>query len=436
MALSLPMAFAINGAGQVVAARDLPSVGPASFHCAGCGGEVALIRSSGSQACFRHVRPAHCDRGALLALHAAALQLLVESRFVEAPPPVPGGTGQGRRRLIEQWGSEASVRTQIEGVPVDLYAETLAGPLIIQIAVKSLYDPTTRPAIKALGYAALEISISKPDAITTVGELREVVLRGLANKIWLWHPALRHPAPRVQPEPRPMEMALFGEVDAPAARLSMPVATGPWIAAGDLASDAAYRQMDVADKIRAIEQQLGEPCQRWPDAVDLDVVGKESFGVDARIWQADVFGRFVRPARDFSMLAVLDWLTMRYPLEPTFEDSEKVAIYQYLHELTVQGYLLELPDQHFRVLPEPYPEGLSTLQWNPQACLSVSGLRVCSERVRLEIPANQVQRLLEYFEDGHPAVPVSVFVQDLMVRLHKPARTIVALLREAHLILG
>jgi hypothetical protein len=136
------------------------------------------------------------------------------------------------------------------------------------------------------------------------------------------------------------------------------------------------------------------------------------------------------------MLAVLDWLTMRYPLEPTFEDSEKVAIYQYLHELTVQGYLLELPDQHFRVLPEPYPEGLSTLQWNPQACLSVSGLRVCSERVRLEIPANQVQRLLEYFEDGHPAVPVSVFVQDLMVRLHKPARTIVALLREAHLILG
>ncbi|WP_368624550.1 hypothetical protein [Paraburkholderia sp. BR14262] len=66
----------------------------------------------------------------------------------------------------------------------------------------------------------------------------------------------------------------------------------------------------------------------------------------------------------------------------------------------------------------------------------MSGLRVCSERVRLEISANQVQRLLEYFEDGHPAVPVAAFVQDLMVRLRKPARPIVALLREAHLILG
>jgi hypothetical protein len=223
----------------------------------------------------------------------------------------------------------------------------------------------------------------------------------------------------------------------------MPVAAAPWVPAGELASDAVYRQMGLADKIRSIELQLGSPCDRWPDVVDIDVVGKESFGVDARIWLGDVFGKFVRPAtqqgtsgRDFSMLTVLGWLHMRYKLEPTFEDSEKVAIYQYLRELTVQGYLMELPDQHFRVLPEPHPEGLSRLQWNPEARLSVSGLRVCSERVRLEIPVNQVQRLLEYFEDGHPAVPVVAFVQDLMVRLRSPARTIVALLREAHLILG
>jgi hypothetical protein len=261
MAFSSPMAFAANGAGQVVAASDLPSVGPASFHCAGCGGEVALYRPSGSQSCFRHVRPAHCEHGALLALHAAALQLLVESRFVEAPPPAQNGTGQGKRRLIEQWGEVASVRTRIEGVPVDLYAETLAGPLIIQIAVKSLYDSTTRASIKALGYAALEISISRPGAITTVGELREVVLRGLSNKIWLWHPAMRNPAPRVQREQRPVEMALFGEVEKPAARLSMPVAAA-WIPAGELASDAAYRQMDISEKIRTIEQQLGASCQR------------------------------------------------------------------------------------------------------------------------------------------------------------------------------
>ncbi|MFX1677091.1 hypothetical protein PWR63_33490 [Paraburkholderia sp. A2WS-5] len=63
-------------------------------------------------------------------------------------------------------------------------------------------------------------------------------------------------------------------------------------------------------------------------------------------------------------------------------------------------------------------------------------LRVCAERVRLAIPANQVQRLLEYFEDGHPAVSVATFVQDLMLRLHAPERTIVALLREADLVVG
>jgi hypothetical protein len=46
--------------------------------------------------------------------------------------------------------------TRVDGIPVDLYAGTLAGPLIIQIAIKSLYDATTRPNVRALRYAALE----------------------------------------------------------------------------------------------------------------------------------------------------------------------------------------------------------------------------------------------------------------------------------------
>jgi hypothetical protein len=437
------MAFARNAAGQVVAACDLPAIGPAIFHCAGCGDEVTLCRPPGSQAFFRHKRGAACELGALRALHAASLQLLVESRFVDAPAPTQNGHGQGKRRMIEEWGSEVSVLTKVDGVRVDLYAETLAGPLIIQIAIKSLYNATTRPSVKALGYAALEISIPKPYAIASVGELREVVLRGLTNKIWLWHPAISNRTPHVQPERRPVEMALFGEVEKAPTKLSVPVAAAPWVAAGWLAADAAYRQMSVTDKIRSLERQLGLPCARWPEAVDIEVVGKESFGRDLRIWQADVFGRFVHPGtqqgtrcRDFSMLTVLGWLYMRYTVAPTFEDAEKVAIRQYLRELTAQGYLMELPDQHFRVLPEPHPDRLSKLRWNPQGCLTVSALRVCSERVRLDIPVNQVQRLLEYFEDGHPALPVVAFVQDLMVRLHAPARTIVALLREAGLILG
>jgi hypothetical protein len=435
------MAFARNGSGKVVAACDLPAIGPAIFHCAGCGDEVTLCRPPGSQAFFRHECGAACELGAL---HAAALQLLVESRFVDAPLLTQNGNGQGRRRMIEEWGSEVSVLTRIDGVRVDLYAETLAGPLIIQIAIKSLYDATSRPSVKALGYAALEISIPNPYAIFSVGELREVVLRGLTNKIWLWHPAIRNRTRHVQPERRPVEMALFGEVEKAPAKLSIPVPVTPWVSAGWLATDAAYRQMSVTDKIRSLERQLGLPCDRWPDAVDIDVVGKESFGRDPRIWQADVFGKFVRPGtqqgtscRDFSMLTVLGWLDMRYSVAPTFEDAEKVAVRQYLRELTGQGYLMELPDQHFcRVLPAPNPDGLSKLRWNPQGCLTVSALRVCSERVRLDIPVDQVQRLLEYFEDGHPALPVVAFVQDLMVRLHAPARTIVALLREAGLILG
>jgi len=440
MASGSHMAFARNRLGQVVAASDLPSVGPAIFHCAGCGGEVTLCRENASQAWFRHVRPASCELGALRALHAAALQLLAESRFVAAPELTQNGKGHGRRRMIEQW-CEASLCTQVDGIPVDFFAETLAGPLVIQIAIKSLYNATTRSTIRALGYAALEISIPNPGEVLGMGDLREIVLHGLTNKVWLWHPAISHRERHAQPQRRPAEVALlFGEVAKPVSKLSVPVAT--WVQAGALAADAAYRHLPVAEKIRALEQQLGEPCERWPDAIDVDVTGKGSFCVDPRFWQADIFGKFVRPAaeganaRDFTLLTVLGWLSMRYRIVPPFEDAEKVAVHQYLRALTAQGYLTALPDQQFRVLPEPRPTMLSTLRWNPDARLSVSGLRVCSARVRLEIPANQVQRLLDYFKDGHPAVSVETFVQDLMLRLHTPERTIVALLREADLVVG
>lgn len=442
MASGSHMAFAANSAGQVVAANDLPSVGPAIFHCAGCGGKVILCRQNASHAYFRHARPAACELGMLHALHAAALQLLAESRFVAAPALTTNGNGRGRRRIIEEWG-EASICTKVDGIPVDFFAETLAGPLIIQIAIKALYTATIRSTIRALGYAALEISISNPDEVLGIGGLREVVLHRLTNKVWLWHPAIGNRERYAQQKRRPAEVALlFGELERPPAKLSVPAADTPWVKAGGLAAAAAYRQLPVADKIRALEQQLGEPCERWPGAIDIDATGKNAFCVDPRVWQADIFGKFVRPAaegantRDFAMLTVLGWLSMRYRICPAFEDAEKVAVHQYLRALTAQGYLTELSDRQFRVVPEGRPTVLSALRWNPDARLSVSGLRVCSERVRLEIPANQVQRLLEYFEDGHPAVSVATFVQDLRLRLHSPERTIVALLHEANLVVG
>jgi hypothetical protein len=101
MASGSHMAFARNRAGQVIAANDLPAVGPARFHYASCGGEVALYRQNASLAYFRHVRPVACEQGALRALHTAALQLLAESRFVAAPAPTQPGNGHRKRRMIK-----------------------------------------------------------------------------------------------------------------------------------------------------------------------------------------------------------------------------------------------------------------------------------------------------------------------------------------------
>ncbi|MFT0172053.1 hypothetical protein ACLKMY_24085 [Paraburkholderia mimosarum] len=92
------------------------------FPLAGCGGNVALCRQNASQACFRHVRPAACELGALRALHAAALQPLSENWLVYAPAQTQNGNGHENRHMIEEWG-QASVDTTVDGILVDFFAE-------------------------------------------------------------------------------------------------------------------------------------------------------------------------------------------------------------------------------------------------------------------------------------------------------------------------
>jgi hypothetical protein len=439
------IAFARNAAGQLVAATDLLDSVPQSYRCVACGHALEVRRPARLPAYFRHESNA-CEMGNQHALRAAALAVLVEGRFVFAPAlRNPSGSGSLRRgkeahRVLDEWGDDVALETAIEGVPVDFFAHTLGGPLIIQICVPDIYDARSRVAVKALGLPTLEITIPRKERIHRLSDLRRVIQHSLTNKLWLSHPVLEGTARPTGVSAHPTAGAALANDRASApTRLTVPLQVPAWVAAGSHAENAVYRQMSVAGKIEALERLLGLSCDRWPDAVDVEVRGQSWFGLDRRIWQADVFARFVAGvgredrAASFSISTVERWLVARY-LSSGTEAALAGAVFHYLRELAVRGYLLELVGSQYRPTEHWQKNAAAQLHWTQGAHLGASELNACSKRVRLEIPAEEVQRLLEYFSGGHPAVSVESFVSDLARITRAPERTVVALLREARLV--
>lgn len=441
------IAFARNSAGQLLAATDLLDSVPQCYRCVACGHPLEVRRPPNSPAYFRHVTDT-CELGSQQATRAAALSILAEGRFVFAPAllgPSGGASprkGKDSHRVLEEWGEDVAMDTTIDGVAVDFFAHTLGGPLVIQVCVPDLYDVRSRVAVKALGLPTLEIVVPRKERIHRISDLRRVVQHSVINKVWLRHPVieqgtrLKAPAP---PHHAAGAALSNGGADAPT-RLTVPLQVPSWIKVGSHAENALYRQKPVTGKIEVLEGLLGLSCDRWPDAVDIEVQSQSCCGVDRRIWQADVFARFVvgagREDRDasFAVQTVQRWLAARYDASGGAEQAQTGATFHYLRELTLRGYLLELSGHQFRPTGHWRGDTEQRLHWVQGRTLSVSELRACSARVRFDVPEGEVQRLLEYFGGGHPAVAVDAFVREFARVTRSPERSVMALLREARLV--
>jgi hypothetical protein len=445
MALVPHMAFACDASGYVVAASDLLAVVPVDYHCAGCQRGVILKSSTRGSPYFVHVDKQECLLGAQRALRAAALQVLQESRFVHAPP-LPGSSmpRSGRnaaKPLLEEWAA-ATADWQVDGVPVDLFAQAMSGELVVSLAIPGLFDAKNRERVVSLGLAALEIALVKPATIHTFAQVHELVLRSITNKQWLYHPAVA-----VEPALTPLERklhwdeasAMLSVEQAPPSRTSVRVPPARAERVGALTENFIYRQQTLGRKIEILEARLGRKCDTWPDELDIEVKGEKTFGVDRRVWEADVFSKFVLAASErhqqrwFSSDMVVRWLSERYDLAKIFPNAEKVAVYYYLHELSARGFLAEHPGQRYTPLQRRLAGAKLNLNWNTRPTLSASRLRNISTDAQLRIPIDIVQWLLDIFDDGHPSVPVDRFAVELASRLRAPTRTVVAFLLEAEL---
>jgi hypothetical protein len=426
MAKAAHIAFARNAAGRIAAATDFFVTQQAVYFCIACG--QLLRRESGNAGFphFVHEASAACKRAAHAALRAAACQVLEECRFIKAPSPVD--TSKYARDVLIQW-AESATDIEVDGTRVDFLAEGPDGQLSVVLTISG--QRAALRAAAATSLPTLEVTLPPPGEVGGFADLRQALLHASANKRWLWYPA-----PKDRVRARDDEPGVATAVPAPAAQ-----ADGPWRAATTFLDSARYQQLDVSEKRVVLEERMKAPCDRWPAQTDVEVPGEESFGVDRRIWQADVFARFVRQAlprsnvSTFSAEEVVNWLSARYVVTAPFPGANVFAAKTYLSALVTHGYLrFRDPARRQLEVTRTALDGEARFVWSAHAKLSASELRVRAQQANLRIPVERVQWLLESFDDCHPAGTVAEFVSALSRQLHATPRAITAFLLDARLI--
>ena len=373
--------------------------------------------------------------------------LRLARRRAACPDREPLHQGPARRQPVDAnrlssflaQRSDSACDLEVGHVPVDILAETGEGPLLIELSVPGLPGGSTPECLCALQLPTLEVELPPPAGVHGFSDLRRSLLHSLANKRWLFHPAQSLSAGNKSGS----HYQAAGPED-PLARALEARAPSPWNSALSFADSARFRQLAVTEKLEVLERELDLPFDLWPAHVDIEVRGEQAFGVDRRIWQADVFNRFVQKVHPgvgenmFSVAAVSEWLKSRYLLERPFPGAVSIAVYQFLSALVQRGFLVERNGDEplYRILRTRPAINQSGLGWQPHATLSASLLRVLSAQAGLRVPVDLVQWLLESFDDCHPSGTVDDFVSVLSRRVHAPPRNIIAFLLDANLVVG
>ncbi|KWU26281.1 hypothetical protein [Burkholderia cenocepacia] len=423
---SAHIAFAKDVAGNIIAASDDFATKRNEQFCVACGRHLSRRFGPKNRVYFAHERGLRCPAAAHIALRAAAQQVLESARFLRAPLLSGNSSSSARTQgILLQWATSAS-DVNVVNVPVDFLADTQFGMVAFRFDIAGFAIPADRTTKVLPDVPVLSVRLPSPETISRFAPLRQALLHDVSNKIWVKPPTTAFTQAQPQAEARV-------EADTPDAK--------PWHRAITFANSGVYRQLTTAGKLEVLERSMDLPCERWPSEVDIEIENDDVFGVDRRIWQADVLARFILSARplssasDFSVVDVSQWLRQRYDTVATSAEVVPNIAKTYLSKLVGRGILgyREAEAEAYSVLRHA-PDERERFVWETRPNLSSSQLRVLSNQVGLHIPVSVVQLLLDSFNGYHPVGTVSDFVGVMSRLLHASPQLVTALLLDAHLV--
>ena len=439
------IAFAKDAAGNIAAASAFFVSQRSEYFCVACDKLLQRVSGAGQYPHFVHATKTRCRHSAQHALRVAAQHVLADARFMRAPAPPrasapidasspreePGPRSTG---LLVNWAFSARDVT-VTSVPVDFLAsDSQFGQVAIQFVAPGVEAVHAPPLPKDI--PVLQVTLPRPEEVHGFADLRQALLHDVANKTWLVAPYDALNAEVAADDAEGAQASRAAQAETAAAEQGR-----PWHRAMSFADNAIFRQLAPAQKFEALERLMDVPREKWPAEADIEVDNDDVFGVDRRLWQADLLARFVfratprSKAYDFSADEAPDWLKARYATTPVVPGAALYATKTFLSELIARG-ILGYRDSltGVYVVLRQQTDQRESLVWAIRASLTASQLRTLASQLDMHIPVSMVQAILESFDDGHPVGTVSEFVTTISRLVHASPKQVEALLMDAHLV--
>lgn len=211
-----------------------------------------------------------------------------------------------------------------------------------------------------------------------------------------------------------------------------------------MAANKTFKAASERDKRIFLRSKLKLADATIPPVINAHVTGEGSFGVARDIWQADVFralvfSGFEAPECEFLTAHVFDWLLQRYDYTPQFQNSGKVALWQYCSFLETSGYLRHVGRQRFKVLKDTAPWGgrevgteLRGWFWTPEAySFSFDDLCAACEELQLQLSKADLTILFRKVQAQHDKAQPEAIARTVARMTGRRAHDLLSALRHA-----
>lgn len=325
---------------------------------------------------FAHAPGKNCIHGRESAVHFAAKQLIEEHRKLYIPDRIVKIyvvdemeiEHSPQKTLIPaglKYFSKVRLEQNISDFRPDLVATTVNGnDLLIEIAVTHFVGDNKQKKIENHGTAAIQIDASKIPALN-FEVLAKLLFEPSPHTEWLFHPrdeptksALREQLTPIleaaKIEAQKLAELVRREFEKRQRDKVLEVQRQAEIKEKKRRKIAEFKAMSIDEKLAFSLGCLKMDESMIPVFLDYKVRGECSFGVPRRVWQLSIFGAFVQQQAGFEKSAfkldkVLEWLLLRFEITRSFPNSEKVAVWDFLSNLSDLCVLRSTGRQWFEI---------------------------------------------------------------------------------------
>lgn len=337
--------------------------------CPGCKRPLIARKGHVRVEHFGHEVDTDCQRGAEIALHMAAKQLVAELRWIDLPPlsvtvrrdDPDYGPFQVTASYhdIDQWQFEsAQAEVAHESIRPDVIGLGAGGEkYAVEIRVAHKVDEAKAKYIRSIQLPCIEIDLrALVGKLISFEELVNHLQVSFTSKLWIHHP--RHGE---------YEEALLTGFEIWRTRRASEIFLATRLAVERQEavakeqrrrdkvqrSNHEFRQRPLTEKWAKLHDEFGVTEQNWPRHLAVKVrEGADAFKVTKEMWQGALFSRFVygcgrgeRVGQTLHSVPVLQaWIAQRYGIREQSSAHAQSAIRLYLAYLSKCGFLEKIAD--------------------------------------------------------------------------------------------